>query len=269
MAWVTLQLTSPDMTDALVRQHGGGEHQVTDAQHLLAKNPYGNFETGAIDGDFGMITAHATERAKFDLGYLRPDQQFGADLAELLNGRQKLSVAMKVLRAKRLAARRLQRKQMADVMVKAQNYMKGQLGYRESPPESNRNKFGVWYGTDGVPWCAISVTYCVVAGAGYAKRGSFVRGSRWAYVPYIVADARSRRNGLEVVSAVNVKQGDLCCYDWEPKDGTADHVEFFDSWVVEGSSFHAVGGNTGPAGGEVARSVRSVTEVENFVRAIR
>jgi hypothetical protein len=256
------------MTDALIHQHGGGEHQVTDAQHLLTKNPYRDYEPGAIDGDFGMISAQATERAKFDLGYLRPNQQYGARLAGLLSGSQQLTPAMKARRAMRLAARRLQRKQLAQVMVQAQDYMKSQLGYRESPPKSNLNKFGAWYGANGVPWCAISVTYSVVAIAGYTQGRSFVRGSRWASVPYIVADARSRRNGLEVVSAVNVKQGDLCCYDFEP-DGTADHVEFFDGWVVQGSTFNAVGGNTGPAGGEVARSIRSVSEVQNFVRAIR
>ena len=34
------------------------------------------------------------------------------------------------------------------------------LGVRESPPGSNRTPFGAWFGEDGVPWCAIFVSYC-------------------------------------------------------------------------------------------------------------
>jgi hypothetical protein len=34
------------------------------------------------------------------------------------------------------------------------------VGVRESPPGSNRTMFGRWFGVDGVPWCAIFVSYC-------------------------------------------------------------------------------------------------------------
>ena len=27
-----------------------------------------------------------------------------------------------------------------------------QIGYCESPPDSNKTKYGRWYGMDGVPW---------------------------------------------------------------------------------------------------------------------
>lgn len=33
--------------------------------------------------------------------------------------------------------------------------LKGQNGVHEDPRNSNRQKFGVWYGWNGVPWCAI------------------------------------------------------------------------------------------------------------------
>ena len=40
------------------------------------------------------------------------------------------------------------------------------VGVRESPPGSNRTMFGRWFGVDGVPWCAIFVSYCFDVGAG-------------------------------------------------------------------------------------------------------
>lgn len=30
-----------------------------------------------------------------------------------------------------------------------------QVGYTENPPGSNQTKYGLAYGFDGVPWCAI------------------------------------------------------------------------------------------------------------------
>ena len=35
-----------------------------------------------------------------------------------------------------------------------------------APPGSNRTMFGRWFGVDGVPWCAIFVSYCFDVGAG-------------------------------------------------------------------------------------------------------
>jgi len=40
------------------------------------------------------------------------------------------------------------------------------LGVREEPPGSNRTPFGEWFGENGVPWCAIFVSYCFAEGAG-------------------------------------------------------------------------------------------------------
>ena len=36
---------------------------------------------------------------------------------------------------------------------------KADLGYTESPPNSNRTKFGEWYGINGVPWCVMALAY--------------------------------------------------------------------------------------------------------------
>ena len=36
----------------------------------------------------------------------------------------------------------------------------GELGNKESPANSNRTKYGKWYGLDGNPWCMMFVQWC-------------------------------------------------------------------------------------------------------------
>ena len=54
-----LGLTNPHLSGADVKA----------AQRLLKNNPYGNFQPGAIDGEFGPGTAGATKAAKWALGF--------------------------------------------------------------------------------------------------------------------------------------------------------------------------------------------------------
>lgn len=35
-----------------------------------------------------------------------------------------------------------------------------ELGYKESPKNSNNTKYGEWYGLNGQPWCAMFVSWC-------------------------------------------------------------------------------------------------------------
>jgi hypothetical protein len=139
-----------------------------------------------------------------------------------------------------------------------------QVGVAESPPQSNRTKYGSWYGMDGQPWCAMFATWCDQLGA--APSRSFVRGSRYAYVPYIVDDARRGLNGLSVESSP--RPGSVVCYDWS-RDGEFDHVGIIES----GSASHwvAIEGNTSTTnqsnGGQVQRRDRSAADAAvMFVR---
>lgn len=139
-------------------------------------------------------------------------------------------------------------------------------GLKESPAGSNITLFGKWYGENGVPWCAIFVSY-ILSHVG--------RPFKFAYVPAIVAAARAKQSGLRVIpaSAVNaaIAAGHpvLNCYDWN-HDGEADHVEF--AKKVVGNQVYAIGGNTGPSdwsnGGEVANEVRDVSLVQAFVEVL-
>jgi lysozyme family protein len=91
-----LALANPNMTGA----------DVSEAQHLLNVNKYGNFGAGTPDGDFGQVTAAATRAAKFALGY--PQGQvngvFGPQLKAFLDGSKPLPAAYQAARKKRLGA---------------------------------------------------------------------------------------------------------------------------------------------------------------------
>jgi len=145
---------------------------------------------------------------------------------------------------------------------KALKAAQGQIGVKEYPAGSNQTKFTDWYGMVG-PWCAMFATWC------WETQGdspAFVRGSRYAYVPYIVSDARSVRYGLSTTTSPI--PGDLVCYDWEG-DGTYDHVGIFESGTA--SSWNAIEGNTSTSnqsnGGEVMRRTRSTAQAKvTFVR---
>jgi hypothetical protein len=90
---------------------------------------------------------------------------------------------------------------------------------------------------------------------------AFVKGSRYAYVPYVVGDARDARNGLKTTD--DPIPGDLVCYDWE-RNGEYDHIGIFEKWVMGASDFQAIEGNTSTSnnsnGGEVMRRSRNASQ---------
>lgn len=138
-----------------------------------------------------------------------------------------------------------------------------QVGYKESPAGTNGNMFGSWYGMNYEPWCAMFVTWCYETAGGSP---SFQQGSRYAYCPYVVADARAGKYGLKVTTSPT--PGDLCVYDWQ-RDGTFDHIGLFHSGT--GFSWQAIEGNTSTSnnsnGGEVMRRNRSADDANVvFVR---
>src|SRR5262245_34944965 len=137
--------------------------------------------------------------------------------------------------------------------VKALDRATGELGYTENPAGSNQNKYGAWYGMNGQPWCAMFTTWAF-ENAGNSP--TFAKGSRYAYVPYVVGDAYNGKNGLKVTG--DPIPGDLVCYDWS-YDQVWDHIGLFETW--NGNSFYAIEGNTSTSnnsnGGEVMRRTRN------------
>jgi hypothetical protein len=160
----TLILTSPMATGEDVKK----------AQRLLKR--HGDY-AGEISGEFDILSAQASYRAQFRLGYTRPHQGFGPSLERLLTGEAKPTAAMKRLAAKR----KREEKKRSGLRKKALAEMKKLIGTTENPPGSNITKVGEFYGVQD-EWCAMAVTMA------YVKAGStgFAKGSRWAFVPYIV-----------------------------------------------------------------------------------
>jgi hypothetical protein len=140
------------------------------------------------------------------------------------------------------------------------------IGYVEGP--DNDSVFGSWYGANHQPYCAMAITYWYEVEAGGSN--SFTRGSRYAYVPYIVSDAAKLSYGLSVTSSP--VPGDLVCFDWQG-DGTFDHVGLFSAWTAN-TVFETVEANTSPdsqgsqsnGGGVYRRSRDTRDQTTVFVR---
>lgn len=240
------------------------------AQTLLGKNPQGDFYDGEIDGEYGPLTAQATFRAKYWLGYNDGNlsQVYGQDLERFLVGEAKLSDEQRERRAARQKASRskpLAEKALARAIT--------QLGVKESPAGSNRVKYIEWWGklewghTVTFPWCFVFVSWC------YNLEGSRAlnpRESRHRYCPYGVADARAGRYGLVLASTAGVRPGNIVLFDWD--GGVSDHVGLFEHWIAPRKTFTTIEGNTSLGsnsnGGQVMRRERSIAQVECFAKVI-
>lgn len=244
----TLVLTSPMMRG----------NDVEHAQMMLRKRGY---FVGVVDGVFGEITGRACSEAKYKLGYKTKNinPTYGSYLESFLTGKRKPTLAMR--------ARAAQRNKKKTLGEQALAVAKQYVGVKENPPNSNRVLFSEWYGIIG-PWCAMFVTYC------FAKSGSkaFERGSRWAYCPYMLQDARQNRNGLTIVSRDDVRTGDIALFSWN-QNGVADHVGIVVTPPNPRGSFVSIEGNTSTSsdsdGGEVMIRTRYTSSVIGFVRAVR
>lgn len=127
----------------------------------------------------------------------------------------------------------------------------GEVGYTESPPGSNGNKYGQWYGMNYVPWCAIFVSYCF----DQIDLPLPIRSAKgFAYCPDGVSWFRNRGQWFH-----DPKAGDVVFFCWRG-DGIADHVGIVESVKPDGSII-SIEGNTGIGndanGGEVMRRTRT------------
>lgn len=256
----TLSLTSP-LTKG---------PEVKALQEALKNNQFKSFYKDKVDGIFGTYTANAVKSAKFWLGYPMGDiKGYAADpLMDYLTGKRRLPVTYRVRRDLRI--KEAERKAAEQTLgEKALNSAITHLGTKESPANSNIVMFSKWYGLIGA-WCAMFVTYNYQAVAG--SKAFNKNASRWAYCPFMIADARAGRNGLKEVSAANVRKGDVVLYDWQG-DGTSDHVGIFEGWKdKKKTKFTAIEGNTSlnndSNGGEVMRRERTKNQVICFARVL-
>ena len=227
------------------------------AQRILTNRGY---FVGSIDGVFGEITGRACVDAKYALGYAAKNVKpsYGTDLEAFLSGKKKPTPAMRI--------RANQRKKKVTLGAAALKVAREYVGVKENPPGSNKVMFSEWYGVVG-PWCAMFVTYCFV------KAGSktFAKGTRYAYCPYILTDAKQNR-GMTIVQPDDARSGDIVLYSWN-NDGVANHVGLVATPPKGGISFLALEGNTAVGadsdGGEVMVRQRHIKDVIAFVRVVK
>ena len=139
-----------------------------------------------------------------------------------------------------------------------------EVGTTETPPGSNRTKYGKWYGAglDGHKWCAMFVSWVfdqagIPLGPVQSRNG--------------IHHCQSAHNYYKSKGMLtsNPQPGDIVLYDWEG-DGYADHIGIFIKWKdAEKKVLEAYEGNTAVGndsdGGRVMRRSRTRNTVKSFV----
>lgn len=145
---------------------------------------------------------------------------------------------------------------MSMTASKALAWAASQIGYtRWDDPEEGSlygrwysKKHGAYYGTTGVPFCAMFASWCLTDDDG----ASVIPGGDFAYVPYGINAAA--RAGQLVSPMTQAAPGDLVCFDWDG-DGLADHVGLVEAnyggWIqtIEGNTSSGAAGSQSNGGG--------------------
>jgi peptidoglycan hydrolase-like protein with peptidoglycan-binding domain len=139
---------------------------------------------------------------------------------------------------------------------------KSQDGTVESPANSNKTKYGAWYGLDGNKWCAMFVSW-VFHHAGHPlgniQRAKGIHHCQAAHNYY-------KEKGM---LTSNPQPGDIVIYDWEGT-GYADHIGIFIKWTsADRTAIEAWEGNTSTSnnsdGGRVMKRIRTTNLIKSFI----
>lgn len=133
------------------------------------------------------------------------------------------------------------------------NIAASQIGYKESPANSNNTKYGSWYGMNYQPWCDMFVSWCA------NQLGQLDVVGKYAYCPYHVNYFKSK--GWWLDREAKPQPGDVIFF---ANKGTACHVG-----IVErrnsSTSVTTIEGNTSVSsndnGGAVMRRERGYGSV--------
>lgn len=146
---------------------------------------------------------------------------------------------------------------------------KAEVGYKESPPGTNMNKYGLWFGKNGVAWCGAFVSWVYYqAGYRWPKKMDSDLGILW--VPIVLI--RAKQFPLIYKRTFEPLPGDLVIFDWNA-DKKEDHIGIFLQWIVKGKTFETIEGNTSKGndsnGGAVMwRKDRKIEQVVSFVNVL-
>lgn len=139
---------------------------------------------------------------------------------------------------------------------------RGELGVTESPPGSNRTKYGQAYGWDGVRWCVIFLWWCFhQAGLDYA----FFGGAKTASCGTLL---RWYREQGQTVPVSQVQPGDIVILNFH---GTKDTEHCGLVEAVDGIYITTIEGNTSKAasqsnGDRVCRKTRFLSQIVGVCR---
>lgn len=135
-------------------------------------------------------------------------------------------------------------------------------GYKESPSNSNKTKYGEWYNLNGVKWCAIFISW-VFDKSGHPL-GRIDTDKGFHYCPSGFNHWKKKGEFTN-----NPQEGDIALYDWDG-DGICDHTGIFVRWINDSkTSFESWEGNTAVGddsnGGQVMLRQRKTSTVKAFV----
>lgn len=120
--------------------------------------------------------------------------------------------------------------------MKVVEIARAEVGNSEAPKNSNKTKYGKWFGLDGVAWCGIFVSWCYAqAGVVLPKIGF----SKPGFAGCQTAVAYFKKEGKITKSPVS---GDIVFFDWNG-DGRYDHTGIFEKDNGNGT-FASIEGNT-------------------------
>lgn len=129
-----------------------------------------------------------------------------------------------------------------------------EIGYVESPKNSNKTKYGKWFGLDGLAWCGMFVSWVYSQANRQLPKIGYLKG----FAGCQTAVEHFKKNGKITKTPV---EGDIVFFDWN-LDKRYDHVGIFVK-KLSNESFETIEGNTSTTnqsnGGQVMRRERKYT----------
>lgn len=139
-----------------------------------------------------------------------------------------------------------------------------ELGYRESPANSNQTKYGKWYGLDGKAWCMMFVMW-IFHQAEASALLPVRTASCGAFMDAAKADGNWHGN-------TDLQPGDIVIFDFPGNSSHAEHVGIVEEPADEAAYVFTIEGNTSndnqSNGGMVMRRKRKRSLIAGAFRPV-
>jgi len=138
-----------------------------------------------------------------------------------------------------------------------------EIGTVESPAGSNKQKYGVWYGWNGVAWCAIFLSYV------YARAGQYLPPiqTKKGFASTALGMQYAKAHGLWRTKSQGGRPGDIAFFNFDADSGP-EHVGLVVKKNADGS-YVTIEGNTSSTsnanGGQVQKRTRKPAVILGFM----